>query len=241
MLREYRILLPNINFEKFTGKLYIGSFLYDNDDMEEVKKQAIELLPELDAKVFEVEPGTRFSEEDSKVFECKNSYVVIEYFPYDLDFEIGDLVDMALFHKRYTLLNTTNLKAEDFESWGEMKRYIEKTEKPFVIYPVSMRDHGDLYLTLGFLNDFDSGVIGYIYITKEKAQKNNLSYEEAKIIINGIIKEYEAYLNSEIYNVFELSKDLYFEEPVIYDSCLVFGYSNVEDYLKENYNLELLD
>ncbi len=238
MLREYRILLPNVNFEKFTGKLYIGSFLYDNDDMEEVKKQAIELLPELDTKAFEVEPGTRFSEEDSKVFECKNSYVVVECFPYILDFEIDDLVDMALFHKRYALLNTTNLKAEDFESWREMKRYIEKTEKPFVIYPVSMRDHSRLSLNKGIISDWDSGQVGYIWITKDKAMKNNISKDEADIIINGVLEEYEAYLNGEIYNVVEFSKVLYFEEPVINDSCLFFGYSNVEDYLKENYNIE---
>lgn len=129
-------------------------------------------------------------------------YVQIEIDQFVVSFEelFNDLVKMALFHKRYNLPNNVDFSTDDFAGWTEMENHIEKTA--VVIEPISMTDHSGLYIYGGRASGWDSGIIGYMYITKEDMEKEGLTEDKCEQILKHRIDALADYASG---NVFDLS------------------------------------
>jgi hypothetical protein len=102
-----------------------------------------------------------------------------------------NLGTMACFHKRYTLGDKEHgIDSNDFNSWAAMKEHIEKELKAVIVLPIYMYDHSGLTInTTGFSCPWDSGQIGFIYVTKEKV-KEEYSFKRISKKRLGKIKEY---------------------------------------------------
>ena len=239
MIREYKIILPKMRYKDITGNLYVGSFLFeDTDDKELLENRAIELYPSIRNKVFKIETGVFYTNQESAVYETKKLYIVVDlFYDYFFNFEPVGPVQYALFHKRYDFLNTVSFDASDFESWEEMRRYIEETEDPISIIPVSLTDHSSLFLHKGVFSDWDSGRIGYMYIRQEDAKKLNLTQEDADEILDDAFEDYKAWVAGEVYEIQVYEKLKIFNdyiEPI--QNTIILGYSQVEPFIRNELN-----
>ena len=250
-----------MRYKDITGNLYVGSFLFeDTDDKELLENRAMELYPSIRNKVFKIETGVFYTNQESAVYETKKLYIVVDlsddYFfnfepvgpskiisffdcmdYYFFIFEPVGPVQYALFHKRYNFLNTVSFDTSDFESWEEMRRYIEKTEDPISIIPVSLTDHSSLFLHKGVFSDWDSGQLGYMYIRQEDAKKLNLTQEDADEILDDAFEDYKAWVAGEVYEIRVYEKLKIFNDytgPI--QNTIILGYSQVEPFIRNELN-----
>ena len=123
-----------------------------------------------------------------------------------------NLGTMVCFHRRYNLgddleMSYPKLKHENFSGWGTLRSYLEKDLKAAVILPLYMYDHSGLTIsTSPFSCPWDSGQIGYIFVTREKVAKE---YQVKKITkkllkkceeaLKGEVKIYDQFLTGEVY------------------------------------------
>lgn len=130
-------------------------------------------------------------------------------------FDECNLGTFVAFHKRYKLGTTQDAyKNENYNSWSELEKDIIKNENPVVILPVFMYDHSGLSFKIGSFQgmlpqghaEFDSGQVGYIFVSREKAVKEygckRFSKKQVEIITNvlkGELEEYTAWVNGQIY------------------------------------------
>lgn len=126
----------------------------------------------------------------------------IEIIPDDSPFDPrGDdnLGTMLCFHGRYNLGDTQKgvfpYRSEDYSGWEEMKKAIIKNENVGVILPLYLYDHSGITMnTTGFHCPWDSGQVGFIFISKEK-----MRYEYSKKRVSKKLKErVEEYLVNEV-------------------------------------------
>jgi len=118
-----------------------------------------------------------------------------------------NLGTMACFHNRYKLGDKTEMKSSMFGNWEEMKDYIVKTLKAVVVLPIYMYDHsGQTIATTPFSCRWDSGQIGFIFVTREKAMEEYSAKRitaELKKKIEGIleaeVKEYDTWIRGCVY------------------------------------------
>jgi len=84
-----------------------------------------------------------------------------------------NLGTMACFHRRYTLGDEDiPFSSDDFNGWDEMEAYIYKELKALIVLPLYLYDHSGITInTTGFSCRWDSGQVGFIYITKDKIMK----------------------------------------------------------------------
>ena len=96
--------------------------------------------------------------------------------PYDGCISMDDIAEQfatfVLKHKRYSFPCDIEIDFSHFDSWDEIEGYLVKTYKPLAISRVFMMDHGGTYISLSAYNDsWDSGVIGFIMVTRENLKK----------------------------------------------------------------------
>jgi len=125
--------------------------------------------------------------------------------------EWDNLGTMVCFHKRYILGDQNHgYRAEDFNSWDEVRDAIIKNENPVLIYPLYLFDHSGLTIQIGPFNGpdavWDSGQVGYIYTTKDAIRKHYQTkrvtqryIKLADTILREEVKIYDAYLKGEVY------------------------------------------
>lgn len=104
----------------------------------------------------------------------------------------------------------------------------EDLELPPSIYylPLYLYDHGGITMsTGGFSCPFDSGQVGFIYCTEEKAKKEGIDTANVERILKGEVNTYDQYLRGEVYQVIAYDGD------EITDS--VTGYYSLEDAISE--------
>lgn len=144
---------------------------------------------------------------------------------------------MVCFHKRYNLGDKHDLREGDFNSWDEIEAHLIKEKKAVVILPLYLYDHSGLRIKVGSFKgllsqghaEFDSGMVGFIYITKEEAKKewgNSRYYlKAAEKYLRARVNEYDQYLSGDVYGyVIENEK----EEEL--DSCWGFyGFKYVKE------------
>jgi hypothetical protein len=109
--------------------------------------------------------------------------------------EDDNLGTMVCFHNRYDLGDEHNYKSGDYNGWDEMEKNIIKNENVGVILPLYLYDHSGITIsTSPFSCNWDSGQIGFIFISKEKMLKEY----GGKIVTQTLKDKVEGYLKSEV-------------------------------------------
>ena len=128
-----------------------------------------------------------------------------------------NLGTMVCFHNKYSLGDKHNYSFDDYSGWDEMERAIIKNEKVGVILPLYLYDHSGITMnTTGFSCKWDSGRVGFIFISKEKMLKEyggkictkQLKERVAKYLV-AEVETYDKYLTGEVYmfQVWKLKKN----------------------------------
>lgn len=144
---------------------------------------------------------------------------------------------MLCWHRRYSLGDNHPYDTpQDFEESAAAKDM-------FVCLPVYLLDHSGLYVSVNDFNDsWDSGQLGFIYCTKQDAQKwfNNtdVTEDEIKKELTAEVEEYNDYLNGAWYGFLIEGLD-----GEVEDSCGGFRYdgsmkklaSEMKSYVSDKY------
>jgi hypothetical protein len=160
--------------------------------------------------------------------------------------EWDNLSTMICFHRRYTLGDKHTYNHNDYNGWDEMEKDIIRKENVGVILPLYLYDHSGITIsTKPFHCNFDSGQIGFIYVSRKTIFENIRGYKTLTKKVKEIITErllnelkcYDQYLQNEVYS-FEIVKD---DERVEYcggyydlDECIKEGIDMVNDLINEN-------
>lgn len=149
---------------------------------------------------------------------------------------------LACFHKKYDFTDkNVPFKFEDFLSWEEMEEYINKELKALICKTVFLMDHSGLSVkTKPFNDSWDSGRIGFVYVTKEKLITHGLLKEGEEMTeelkenlpnyIEGQIETWNDYLTGNVWGYQLVKKEkcnLGHEHEEVIDSCWGF-YGDVE-------------
>jgi len=121
--------------------------------------------------------------------------------------EDDNLGTMVCFHGRYDLGDKHNYKSGDYNGWDEMEKNIIKNENVGVILPLYLYDHSGITIsTSPFSCNWDSGKIGFIFISKEKMLKEyggKIVTQTLKDKVTGYLKgeveTYDQYLTGDVY------------------------------------------
>lgn len=140
-----------------------------------------------------------------------------------------NLGTMVCWHRRYSLGDK-----HDYEDPQEFKES-DEYKNAFVILPLYLYDHTGITMSNSDFGDrFDSGQVGYIYVTKEQAQKEyhcELDERLADFIRERLVDEtriYDQYLQGDCY-AFKIMD----EQGEEVDACGGFFGDNLADVLKE--------
>lgn len=127
--------------------------------------------------------------------------------PRDLDYTDCNLTKMVCFHSRYNLGDNHNYDKTDVLSWKELERLIQREEDVCVMDPLYMYDHsGQTISTSPFSCSWDSGQVGFVYITKEDIRKTynvkRISKKTKQLAWKALaneVKIYDDYIRGSVY------------------------------------------
>lgn len=148
---------------------------------------------------------------------------------------------MICFHKRYNLGDKHDYSQDDFENWDELREQIEKDHEIAAILPLYLYDHSGITIsTTPFSCRWDSGQVGWVFMTMIDATLSELVREKAEQLIRAEVKEYDQYLTGDVYGFQLVEKSICSEcdkeHEEILDSCWGF----FGDDIKENGILDCL-
>ena len=121
--------------------------------------------------------------------------------------EWDNLGTMFCSHRRYTL-GDYQFDADDFDGWDAVKKHLEEDEGAVVILPLSLYDHSGISMSVGEAHGWDSGQVGFIYMTREKIEKEfpddyatdiEATHEKVEKYLEGEVETYNQYLQGDIY------------------------------------------
>lgn len=150
---------------------------------------------------------------------------------------------IVAFHKRYNLGDKHDFSKNDFGSWDELRSAILKENGKGIILPVYMYEHSGVCLqTTPFQCPWDSGQVGFIYISNEKIKKEYGGKRVSKKTVDKVtqylkneVETYSQYLEGEVYG-FEVVD----EDDNVTDSCFGFYGSDPKvNGIADHLNLEL--
>jgi len=140
--------------------------------------------------------------------------------------EDDNLGTMVCFHNRYELGDKTDYRTEDYDSWEELKEGIIKNEGEVVILPLYLYDHSGITIsTSSFDCRWDSGQVGFIFVSKYKIKKEGIDETKVEQYLIDEVKTYDQYLTGDVwgYNVYEITTcDKGHEHKELVESC--YGY-----------------
>jgi hypothetical protein len=148
--------------------------------------------------------------------------------------EDDNLGTMICFHRRYNLGDKHNFSVEEAQDMTKGKDIIS--------LPLYLYDHSGITMnTTGFSCRWDSGCVGFIYVTKEQVRKEydvkkitKDIIEKVKKVLEAEVKVYDQYLTGDVYGyqVFEVSKcELGHEHEEEVSSC--WGYYGEEECIND--------
>lgn len=149
---------------------------------------------------------------------------------------------MVCFHNRYNLGDNHFYDHNDYDNWSEMRNAIIKNENAAVILPLYLYDHSGITMnTTGFSCPWDSGQVGFIFVSKKKVREElRLKRITANVIdkVTGIltaeVETYDQYLRGDVYGyqVFKVKKcEEGHEHEEELDAC--WGYYGQDECMKE--------
>jgi uncharacterized protein (DUF2249 family) len=166
--------------------------------------------------------------------------IFVDHFPSNPRTEWDNAGTMVCFHRKYRLGDKHDYNSKDFDSWAGLKKQIIKDHDPAAILPIYMYDHSGVTIsTTPFDCPWDSGLVGYIYISKEKARDEfefkrltaKVKQQIAEYLVSEV-KTYDQYLRGDVYGfqilegdeVIESVAGFYGKESAITDanSCLKY-------------------
>jgi len=135
---------------------------------------------------------------------------------------------MVCLHRRYSLGDVQNIAIED--------ACTIENDKNNICLPIYMYDHSGITLsTTPFSCPWDSGKLGFIYVSKEKVRKEYNTSRITKIlrqkvleILKSEVETYDHYVRGEVYGVI-LSKD----GEEIESTWGIIGYENAQELANE--------
>jgi len=143
-----------------------------------------------------------------------------------------NLGTMACFHGRYVLGdNDLGFKQSDFRSWDGMEKYLIEERKARIILPLFLLDHSGLRMKVGSFHDpWDSGQVGYIFVTADKIRKEYGVKRITKRVLalaekclRAEVETYDDFLSGSVYGIVLKKGD------EIKDSCWgFFGWKYTE-------------
>ena len=115
-----------------------------------------------------------------------------------------NLGTMVCFHGRYSLGDQNHgIDPDQFKGWGKMREYIGQELNAYVILPIYMYDHSGITIrTTPFSCPWDSGQIGFIYVTCDKLKGEGLmkrTQAEIQKYLEGEVETYDQYLRGDVY------------------------------------------
>lgn len=121
--------------------------------------------------------------------------------------EDDNLGTMVCFHGGYVLGDKHEYRQQDYCGWNELENAIIKNEDVGVILPLYLYDHSGITMnTTGFHCPWDSGQVGFIFISKEKMRKEYSKKrisKQLKARIAGYLRNevgtYDQYLTGDCY------------------------------------------
>jgi hypothetical protein len=164
-----------------------------------------------------------------------------------------NLGTMVCFHRRYDLGDKHNYSSSDYDSWDEMESAIIKQEDVAVILPLYLYDHSGITMnTTGFSCGWDSGQVGFIFVSRETLRNeygvkriSNKIIEKATKLLLGEVETYDQYICGDVYGfkVFKVETcDNGCEHEEEIDSCWgFFGDNFIENGLIEHVDKEFAE
>lgn len=155
-----------------------------------------------------------------KQYEYKGYTIEIHYDEWgESPREWDNLGTMATFSSRYDIGD-----AHNFTNAGELINYINDNEDNLYYLPVYIYDHGGIALSTSPFGDrWDSGQIGFIYMTKEKAKEEGITEYEALDRLDREVKTMDDFVRGNVYGY-----KVFNDEGEELDSC--WGYiGRIED------------
>ena len=129
--------------------------------------------------------------------------------------EWDNLGTMVCFHRSYNLGDKHDYRHSDYDGWEEMEKAIIKNENVGVILPLYLYEHSGITIsTTPFACSWDSGQIGFIFISKDKMLKEyggkivtQKLKERVEGYLKGEVETYDQYLTGDVYGykVYEIS------------------------------------
>jgi hypothetical protein len=150
-----------------------------------------------------------------------------------------NLGTMVCFHKRYDLGDKTDYRSKDYDSWDELKEGIITNEGEVIILPLYLYDHSGITIsTSSFDCRWDSGQVGFIFVSKYKVKKEGIDETKVEEYLKGEVETYDQHLRGEVYcyKVYEIETcDKGHEHKTLVESC--GGYYDEKDCREEGMNL----
>lgn len=149
--------------------------------------------------------------------------------------EDDNLGTMVCFHNGYNLGDNHEFRQEDYCGWDELENAIIKSEDVGVILPLYLYDHSGITMrTRPFSCPWDSGQVGFIFISKEK-MRHEYSYKRiskklrkrVEGYLEAEVKTYDQYLTGEMYGFSITNTEI--DDDI--DSC--WGFYGIEDCLEQ--------
>jgi hypothetical protein len=143
---------------------------------------------------------------------------------------------MVCFHSNYSIGDDNHdYNKDDYSSWQELEDAIESTEDPVVMLPIYLYDHsGQTISTEPFSCRFDSGQIGFIYVTHTSLDAAGLTVrneekwdeflERLTASVKADVSIYDQYIRGEVY-AFAIED----EDGMVLDSCGGFYGDSLEE------------
>ncbi len=115
---------------------------------------------------------------------------------------------MVHWHRRYDL---GDKRVEPCTAEELKEEYAERGDPVLAIQPLYLYDHSGLSVSTGaFSCSFDSGQVGWVFVTKSKSVEMGFEgYTPDKLeeVIKGEVKSYDDYLTGQVYGYEVLGKD----------------------------------
>ena len=121
--------------------------------------------------------------------------------------EYDPLCTMVLEHRNYTVAKEYKFHLCEYNTADEAERALIKEVGPCIISPVYMYDHGNVVLSMNEFSDrWDSGLLGFIFCTKEQLRKEygwkRITKERQEKVFGYMkteVREYSDYLSGNGY------------------------------------------
>jgi hypothetical protein len=142
-----------------------------------------------------------------------------------------NLGTMVCFHKRYDLGDENDYCSSNYDGWDEMKEDIIEKENVHTILPLYLYDHSGITIsTSPFGCQWDSGQVGWIFVSKDKVKQESLDETKIEEYLKGEVETYDQYIRGDVYGykVYKIEtcdKGCEHEEEL--DSC--WGFYGEED------------